>query len=183
MNVIQRFKELAKWLSGEVPTFVLVKRGLKVGENFNRQQGSYIDPTHCFLIRIGNDVTMSIRVTLMAHDASTKKILGYTKIGEIVIGDHVFIGANSTILPDVHIGNNCVIGAGSLVTKDVPDNSVVAGNPARVICSLDEFCEKNRELLEHREKFGKEYRYSKNMSEEKKKEIQEAARNGTAFID
>ena len=70
-------------LNREFPTETLIKRGMRVGKDFNRQQGCFLDPTHCFLITIGDDVTMSIRVTVMAHDASTKKMLGYTKIGQV----------------------------------------------------------------------------------------------------
>ena len=98
-------------LNREFPTESLIKRGMKVGKNFNRQQGCFLDPSHCFLITIGNDVTMSIRVTVMAHDASTKQTIGYTKIGQVHIGDHVFIGANATIQPGVAIGDYAVIDA------------------------------------------------------------------------
>ena len=59
--------------------------------------------------------------------------------GEINIGDNVFIGSNSTILYDVTIGDNVIIGAGSLVNKDIPNGSVAAGVPARVIGSFDEY--------------------------------------------
>ncbi len=54
-----------------------------------------------------------------------------------VIGDNVYIAANATVIGDIHIGSNVIIGAGSVVTKDVPDNCVVVGNPARVIRSID----------------------------------------------
>ena len=57
--------------------------------------------------------------------------------GGIFIGNNVWIGANCCILPNVHIGDNCVIGAGSVVTKDIPSNSVAAGNPAKVIKKID----------------------------------------------
>ena len=103
------FRNIIMLLNREIPTEVLIKRGMKVGKDFNRQQGCFLDPTHCFLITIGDDVTMSIRVTVMAHDASTKKNLGYTKIGQVHIGNHVFIGANTTILPGVTIGDYAVI--------------------------------------------------------------------------
>ena len=56
--------------------------------------------------------------------------------------NNVFIGCNSIIMGGVRIGNNVVIGAGSVVTKDIPDNSVVVGNPAKVIKTFDEFIEK-----------------------------------------
>lgn len=59
--------------------------------------------------------------------------LGATEKGVPVIGDNVSLGANVTIIGPVHIGNNVTIGAGSVVVKDIPDNAVVVGNPARVI--------------------------------------------------
>ena len=108
-------KKILQLLNREVPTDVLIKRGMTVGNNFNRQQGCYIDPTHCYLIEIGDDVTFSIRVVLLSHDASMKKTNGYTKLGKIKIGNHCFIGANSTILPGVEIGDNSIIGAGKLL--------------------------------------------------------------------
>lgn len=52
---------------------------------------------------------------------------------EVTVGDNVWIGGNVVICPGVHIGSNCVIGAGSVVTKDIPDWSIAAGNPCKVI--------------------------------------------------
>lgn len=62
------------------------------------------------------------------------------RVGEYnpVIGDNVYIAANSTVIGNVHIGNNCIVGAGTVVTKDIPDNSVVVGNPMRIIRSIKE---------------------------------------------
>lgn len=183
MGIHAFVKSVAQRAIGEIPTATLVARGMKVGTGFNRQQGCYIDPTHCFLIEIGSNVTLSIRVTLMAHDASTKKDLGYTRIGKIHIGDNVFIGANATILPGVCIGDNSVVGANSVVTKSVPANTVVAGNPARVISTLSEFRAKNAEMMSNRRVFGSEYRFSKHLTEEQKNEMREAVNDGIAFID
>lgn len=63
--------------------------------------------------------------------------IGAKKAGRPIIGDNVSLGANVTIIGDVHIGNNVVVGAGSVVVKDVPDNCVVAGNPAKIIRYLN----------------------------------------------
>lgn len=180
MNFANKLKDVIRRLTGEVPTTTLVKRGLRVGKDFNRQQGCYIDPTHCFLIEIGNNVTFSIRVTVLAHDASTKKILGYTKIGRVTVGDNVFVGANTTILPGVQIGNNVIIGAGSVVTHSIPDNMVVAGNPAKVICSVEDYKAKwtTRERV-----FEQSYRFSKALTVDKIQEMREATKNGISFID
>lgn len=179
MIITDEIKDFVRQLTGEVPTKKLVKRGLTVGTDFNRQQGCYIDPTHCFLIRIGNNVTMSIRVTLMAHDASTKKILGYTKIGQIHIGNNVFIGANTTVLPNVRIGDNCIIGANSVVTKSLPENTVAVGNPARVICSVEEYKAK---WMTAERVFDESYRFSKTITKEKIEEMKEATKEGISFI-
>lgn len=174
-------KDIIRTIIGEVPTKKLIKRGLKVGENFNRQQGCFIDPTHCWLIEIGNNVTMSIRVVLMAHDASTKNSLGYTKIGKIKIKDNVFLGANTIVLPNVTIGENSVIGANSVVTKDVPSNSVVAGNPARVISSIKEYKEKN-EVQMSNNVFGEEYTMRANVDNDKKAEMNKILEKGIGYI-
>ena len=68
------------------------------------------------------------------------------KKGKIIIGNNVFIGANTTILYDVTIGNNVVIGAGSVVTKNIPDDCVAAGVPCKKLGEFEEFCNKRRHL-------------------------------------
>ena len=86
------------------------------------------------------------------------------------IGDNVFVGANATILPGVTIGDNSVVGANSIVISDVPANTVVASNPVKVICTLDEFKEKNSALMGKRQVFSKKYRFSGAMTEKQKEE-------------
>lgn len=175
-------RKILMLLNREIPTDILIKHGMTVGANFNRQQGCFLDPSHCFLITIGNDVTMSIRVTVMAHDASTKKMLGYTKIGQVHIGNHVFIGANTTILPGVTIGDYAVIGAGSIVTHDVPARTVVAGIPAKEICSADEYVERFQLQMDETNTFGDKYRMGYGLDENKKEEIIAATDGKIAFI-
>lgn len=123
----------------------LRKKGAIIGEDVHLLS-SIIDPNTACLIEIGNHVTIT-SATIHAHDASTKLYLGYTKIAKTKIGDYVFIGAGSIVLPGVTIGNNVIVGAGSIVRDDIPDNSVVMGNPAKVVCTMDEYIEKNRERM------------------------------------
>ena len=124
----------------------LIERGLKIGNNCTIHYDTILDPSHCDLIEIGNNVTFAPRCQILAHDGSMKTALGYTKIGKVMIEDNVFVGAGAIILPNIHIGKNSIIGAGSVVTHDIPENSVFAGNPARRICSLDSFLDKHRKL-------------------------------------
>ena len=180
----QFLKDCIRTIIGEVSTKTLIKRGLIVGKNFNRQQGCFIDPTHCWLIEIGNNVTLSIRVTLMAHDASSKNTTGYTRIGKIKIEDNVFIGANSTILPNVTIGKNSIIGANSVITKDVAPNSVVAGNPARLISTIEDFKEKNTKIMDvNYNVFSEEYTMRSDLTKEKKEEMKKKLDVGVGFVE
>lgn len=159
----------------------LINDGLTVGSNFHMQADVIIDPSHVWLIEIGENVTLAPRVHILAHDASTKKELGYTKIGKVLIGNNVFIGASSIILPNVKIGNKVIVGAGSVVSKDVPDNSVVAGTPAKFICTYDEYMDKNRKKMETSPIFGAEYTVSGGITDELKKEMKEKL-NGIGYI-
>ena len=89
-------------------------------------------------------MTLAPRVHILAHDASTFMFLGKTRAANVSIGDNVFVGAGTIILPGVYIGNRVIIGAGSIVTKDIPDNSVAVGNPAKVICTINEYLEREK---------------------------------------
>jgi acetyltransferase-like isoleucine patch superfamily enzyme len=104
-----------------------------------------------FLIRIGSNVTITHGVMFLTHDASTRLFRKQNpelnqkyrnKFGTIQVGDNSFIGVNTIILPNVKIGPNSIVGAGSIVTKDVAPNTVVAGNPARFVCSLEDYIQK-----------------------------------------
>lgn len=108
-------------------------------------------PSHPEMISIGDNVLVSGGVKFFEHDMVQFMLnekyktneFNYYK-GPIVIGNNVMIGGNSIILYNVSIGNNVIIAAGSVVTKNVPDNVVVGGNPAKIIGSFDDFVEKRR---------------------------------------
>lgn len=178
MKLIKDFLNL---LRGEPNLKKLKKNGLTVGENFYYGTRCFFDPSHTFLISIGNNVTFSTRVHILAHDASTKKINGYTKILPVKIEDNVFVGANVTILPGVTIGNNSIIGAGSVVTKNIPSNVVAAGNPCNVITTLDVYKEKynskNNVVF-----FDESYTVRNRITREKKEEMKEKLKDKIGFV-
>lgn len=152
-------------------------RGLKIGENCHIYTNS-IDIEHGYLIEIGNNVTIS-HAEIQAHDASTKKILGYSKVGRVVIGDNVFIGTKAVILPGVKIGSNVVIGAGTIVSRDVPDNSICVGNPAKVVGTYEDFVKKNSDL--HKKTLVQNTAVRNKTKEEKQQMIDYLKENRYAF--
>ena len=176
-------KELLYRIRGEYTTEKLISMGMKVGKNFGRLNGVILDPSHCWLIEIGDDVTLAPRVHILGHDASTKKFLGYTKIGRVSIGDNVFIGAESVVLPGVTIGNNVIVGANSTVTHNVPDNTVVAGSPARVLCTLDEYLNKERNQMESAPVYGEDFTLRQNVSMEKRAQQKAELDGKIGYID
>ncbi len=109
--------------------------GISIGEDALIVSSTF-DHAYPELISIGNRVTIT-HATLLTHDHSSVHWTKRQKVAPIVIGNDVFIGFNAIILPGVTIGNNCLIGAGCVVTTDVPDNTVVVGNPARAIKSIE----------------------------------------------
>ncbi len=180
MNLI---KEFLYRLRGEYTTEKLISMGMKVGKNFSRLHGTILDPSHCWLIEIGDDVTLAPRVHILCHDASTKAFLNYTKIGRVTIGDHVFIGAETVVLPGVTIGNNVIIGANSTVTHDIPDGTVAAGSPARVLYTLDEYLEKEKKRMETSPCYGEEYTLRKQVDMEKRMRQKQELDHKIGYID
>ena len=127
----------------------LRREGVAIGKNvrFISPRSNVIDLTRPHLLTIGNNVRITHGVILLTHGYEwfvLQNVNGreYGSAGELTIGNNVFIGMNSILLKGVTVGSNVVIGVGSIVSRDIPDNSVVMGNPAKVLCSLDEFSEK-----------------------------------------
>lgn len=160
----------------------LVKKGLKVGTNFIRMHDVILDPSHCWLISIGNNVTLAPRVHVLAHDASTKVFVNYTKIGKVTIGNNVFIGADTVILPNVTIGSNVIVGANSTVSKNIESNTVYAGNPAKFICTIEEFKAKNTNLMTTRPCYGENFSERENISDQMKQKMRQDLEDGFGYI-
>ena len=132
-----------------------------IGDNCNVMDRKI--PLYAKLIKLGNNVRLASNVTFVTHDVThvmlnanptLKGIKFKEKIGCIEIQDNVFVGAGSSILYGVRIGSNVIVGAGSLVNKDIPSNSVVAGVPARVISTFDQYINKRLTTETYPESLG-----------------------------
>ncbi len=107
---------------------------------------TYANVSNPYLTSLGNNVRLS-QCTIFGHDGSVnmiRRVYGkpVDKVGPVRLLDNVFIGHGAIILPGVTIGPNAIVGAGAVVSRDVPEDSVVAGNPARVVTTLSEYAEK-----------------------------------------
>jgi acetyltransferase-like isoleucine patch superfamily enzyme len=113
-------------------------QGMKIGENCTFETMSF--STEPYLIEIGNHVGISNGTVFITHDAGIRcfrdEFPEEDIFGKIKIGNNVFIGINCTILPNTLIGDNCIIGAGSIVRGKFPDNSVIVGNPAKILMTM-----------------------------------------------
>jgi len=85
-------------------------------------------------IKVGHNSIIGYNTTILAHEYLIKEY----RIGDVVIGNHVMIGANTTILPGVHIGDRAIVSAGTLVHKDIPPGTFVGGNPMKIIYTKEE---------------------------------------------
>lgn len=130
--------------------------GINIPEDYFEGGHGFIHPTVLFdgndfsLISIGKNTTISADVILLTHDYSISKGLKLIEAQEsgrflkpISVGENCFIGMRTIVLPGTLIGDNVIIGAGSVVKGKIPDNVVVAGNPAKIICSTKEWAEKH----------------------------------------
>lgn len=105
-------------------------------------------------IYLGDNVVVTSGVKFINHDIIhlmlNRMKLGFDffeEIKDIKVGNNVFLGANSLLLPNVCLGDNVIIGAGSIVTKDIPANSIAAGNPCKVVGDFDMFVAKRKSLI------------------------------------
>lgn len=116
------------------------KRLYKIGNL--KHQNARIDAFSPMFVEIGDDFVSAPGSVILSHDASPFMITGKYRVEKTTVGNRVFLGANAVILPGVSVGDDAIIGAGSVVTKNVPPGTVVAGNPARVMCTVEEYFEK-----------------------------------------
>jgi len=144
--VFQRIKVLFKLFRG--PFKLALKNGLNCGKNVTVMGGVNFG-SEPYLITLKDNVRISNDVHFITHDGGNyvfrhrDDYKDVNHFGKIVIEEYTFIGARSTIMPGVHIGKNCVVGVGSVVTKNIPDNSVVVGIPAKVISDTESYAKKN----------------------------------------
>lgn len=114
------------------------RQGMKIGNDCLINNVSF--STEPYLIEIGDHVAIAAGTEFITHDGAIwcfrEEMKDADIFGTIKIGNNVFIGNNCTILPNTVVGDNCIIGAGSILRGQFPENSVIVGNPAKVVLSM-----------------------------------------------
>lgn len=142
-------------ISGQKRTKYLEQSGLFAKFGKNCLFCTRVIPSEPYMIKIHNNVVIAANVTFITHDIMNDmlarkegtlpgEMFSEYQMGTIEIFDNVAIGANTTILYNTKIGPDALVAAGSVVTRDVPQGTIVAGNPARVIGRLEDLIEKRK---------------------------------------
>lgn len=136
--------------------------GVNLGNNcFVPDKNTWSSEPYLITIGDGCQITMGVRIFTHGGGNIMRTVASdYDSFGKVNIGNNVYIGNNSLILPGVEIGNDCLVAAGSVVTKSIPSGNVVGGNPARIICKTSDYISRNLAYNAH----------TKGMSEQEKRE-------------
>lgn len=136
-------------------------------------------PTEPWLITIGDNCHITYGVRFLTHDGGTLVVSAdeygsdpFVICGNITIGNNVYIGENTMILPGVTVGDNVIIGCGSVVSRDIPSNVVAAGIPCRVLHSRGDYINKIKNIIagnDRRYYSDLEYMHSLNPNRKKRK--------------
>lgn len=149
--MMRLFKKMMRMMKGSIRS--AIDDGMRVDEGVTCMGGVNFG-SEPYLIHLHRYCRLSYNVSFITHDGGTwafrnsdPRYRDVVKFGTIEIGEYSFIGAKATLLPGISIGKNCVVAAGAVVTKSVPDGMVVAGVPAKIICTTEQYAEKCRQQM------------------------------------
>ena len=142
---------ISKYKMARDPIGYMRSKGMKIGSGCSIASNVSFG-SEPYLISIGDNVRLTEHVRFITHDGGVwvarhlhEEYKNVDLFGRITIGNNVHIGVNAVIMPGVTIGSNVIIGCCAVVTHDIPDNSVAVGVPARVIETVEEYIEKNKD--------------------------------------
>jgi len=160
----------------------LRSRGMRIGKGVNLPISTWIDTAHCFLISIGDNCGFGDECVILAHDAMPNEYIDASKIGLVTIHESCHFGARTVILPGVEIGPRSIVGSNSVVINSIPPETVAAGNPAKVICTLEEYLDKHRELMKTVPLFPYKEYDNKYLNSRKRWEMTERLKDNIGYM-
>lgn len=156
--------------------------GMQIGHDVLLPFSTWIDVSHCYLISIGDHTGFGEECLILAHDAQMDEYLDAARIGRVTVHESCHIGARCVLLPNIEIGPRTIVGAGSVIARPLPPDTVCAGNPARVICSIDEYLQKHRERISRSPTFDYRAYDIWQLTPARRAEVLEATAAGVAYI-
>ena len=152
--MLESVLSLASTARGRFERFRLKRRlenlraaGMSIGQGVNMPASTWIDASHAHLIHIGDWCGFGEQCLILAHDAQMSEFLDARLIDRVVLHESSHFGSRTVILPGVEVGPRTLVGANSVVSRSLPPDTVCAGAPARVLCTLDEYLDKHRARL------------------------------------
>ena len=156
--------------------------GMQIGQGVNLPASTWVDTATCFAISIGDWCGFGEQCLILSHDAQMDEFLDVGLIQKVVIHESCHFGSRTVILPGVEVGPRTMVGANSVVAKSLPPDTVCAGSPAKVICSLDEYLDRHVARLATAKKFPwTEYNIS-SMTPDRLQELMAALDEGPVYV-
>lgn len=156
--------------------------GMHIGQGVNLPSSTWIDTASCFAISIGDWCGFGEQCLILAHDAQMDEFLDAGLVDRVIIHESCHFGSRTVILPGVEVGPRTMVGANSVVAKSLPPDTVCAGVPAKVICSLDDYLERHLQKLARVQKFPwTEYNIGA-LTPERRQELLAALDEGPFYI-
>ena len=156
--------------------------GMHIGQGVNLPASTWIDTSSCFAISIGDWCGFGEQCLILSHDAQMDEFLDAGLIAKVIIHESCHFGSRTVILPGVEVGPRTMVGANSVVAKSLPPDTVCAGVPAKVICTLNEYLERHVAKLATARKFPwTEYNIG-SMTPERLRELMAALDQGPVYI-
>ena len=156
--------------------------GMVIGRNVLLLPSVWVDVSRGHHIAIGDGCGFGEECLILAHDAQMDEFLDAARIGRVTIRESCHLGARTIVLPGVEIGPRTIVGAGSVVSRSLPPETVCAGSPAAVVCSLEEYLAKHRARLETAPRFEYERYDIRRLDDERRAEMRSAVERGAAYI-
>lgn len=156
--------------------------GMHIGQGVNLPVSTWVDTSNCYAISIGDWCGFGEQCLILAHDAQMDEFLDAGLVAKVTIHESCHFGSRTVILPGVEVGPRTIVGANSVVARSLPPDSVCAGVPAKVICSLDEYIARHEAGLAAGRKFPwLDYNIDR-LTPERRSEIMDALANRPVYI-
>jgi maltose O-acetyltransferase len=156
--------------------------GMHIGQGVNLPASTWVDTSACYAISIGDWCGFGEQCLILAHDAQMDEFLDAGLVAKVMIHESCHFGSRAVILPGVEVGPRTIVGSNSVVAKSLPPETVCAGIPAKVICSLDEYLERHSSRIAARPQFPWTEYNTNAWTPERREELLATLEEGPVYI-